>query len=121
MADKEHSSLEEAALAFYYHAAKMIKEGKSRKDIIKDLTSKGVSQKTAENMLDKLDQSRVNVAKRSGYRNAFVGVVIIIMMILPLFGIGIAKVVGTSFTIAIILLGCGIFALGRGIMQITGL
>jgi uncharacterized membrane protein len=119
--DKERSPLEEAALAFYYHAATMIKEGKSRKDILKDLTSKGVSRETAENMLDKLEQSRVNVAQRSGYRNTFIGVVLIIMMIPPLFGIGIVKVAGVSFVSALIFMACGVFALGRGIMQITGL
>lgn len=121
MTDKERSPLEEAALAFYYHAATMIKEGKSRKDILKDLTSKGVGRETAENMLDKLEKSRANVARRSGYRNAFVGIVIIVMMLLPLFGIGIAKVAGVSFSLAIILLACGVLVLGRGIMQITGL
>lgn len=121
MSDKERSPLEEAALAFYYHAATMIKEGKSRKEIIKDLTSKGVRRSTAENMLDKLDISRANVARRSGYRNAFIGSVVTILMLLALLGIGFVQATGTSFVMAIIFLGCGIFILGRGIMQITGL
>lgn len=121
MTDQERSPLEEAALAFYFHAATMIKEGKSRKDILKDLTSKGVSQETAESMLEKLEQSRVNVAKRSGYRNAFIGIVLIIFMILPLFGIGISQATGVTFALALVFLACGVFALGRGIMQITGL
>lgn len=121
MPDQERSQMEEVALAFYFHAATMIKEGKSRQEILKDLTSKGVSPETAENMLNKIEQSRINVARRSGYRNTFIGAVIIIFMLIPLFGIGIVKVTGTAFLMAILILACGIFALGRGIMQITGL
>jgi uncharacterized membrane protein len=121
MPDKERSPMEEVALAFYYHAAVMIKEGKSRKEIIKDLTSKGVSDETAENMLNKIDQSRANVARQHGYRNAFIGAGVLIFMLIPLFGIGIAKVTGASFVLAIIFFACGVFILGRGIMQITGL
>jgi len=121
MSDENQSPMEQVALAFYFHAATMIKEGKSRKEILKDLTSKGVSLETAENMLHKLEQSRANVARRSGYRNAFLGTVLILLMLIPLFGVGIAKVTGFMFLLAIIILTAGFLTLGRGIMQITGL
>jgi hypothetical protein len=121
VSEKNSSSMEQVALAFYFHAATMIKEGKSRKEILKDLTSKGVSLETAENMLDKIELSRANVARRSGYRNAFIGTVLIGLMLIPLLGIGILQVTGAMFFVAIIILSCGIFAFGRGIMQITGL
>lgn len=121
MSDKNPSHMEQVALAFYFHAANMIKEGKSRKEILKDLTSKGVSLETAENMLDKLEQSRANVARRSGYRNAFIGTVLIILMLIPIFGIGIVQVTGAAYILAMVILAGGIFVFGRGIMQITGL
>lgn len=119
MTNKDRSQMEQVALAFYFHAATMIKAGKSRKEILKDLTSKGVSLETAQTMLDKLDQSRANVARRNGYRNAFIGGVLIALMMMPI--LGLIEVTGATFFVAIILLSCGIFAFLRGIMQITGL
>lgn len=121
MSDQDSSPMETAALALYYHAAQMIKAGQSRDDIITELISKGINRDTAENMLVKLNQSRTNVTRQTGYRNAFIGAVLIVLMLLPIFGIFVPKVVGTSLTIALAIIGCGIFALGRGLMQIIGL
>lgn len=121
MSDQDRSAMENAALALYYHAAQMIKDGKSNEDILEDLISKGVSRETAATMLEKLNQSRANVAKQSGYRNAAIGMVLVVLASLPVFGIGIAQASGVPLGIAFLLMGCGIYALGRGIMQITGL
>jgi uncharacterized membrane protein len=113
--------METAALAVYYHAAQMIKAGKSREEIITDLIEKGISRETANNMLDKLDESRANVARNRGYRNLFLGVVLIVLMILPIFGLIVPQVTGTALGVAVLILGCGFFAAVRGIMQIIGL
>ncbi|MDQ7028089.1 MAG: hypothetical protein Q9P44_21305 [Anaerolineae bacterium] len=121
MSDQDSSPMETAALALYYHAAQMIKAGQSHADIKKELISKGINPETAENMLVKLNRSRTNVMRQTGYRNAFAGVVLIAMALLPIFGIFAPTAVGTSLTIALAIIGCGVFALGRGLMQIIGL
>lgn len=121
MSDQDRSTMENAALALYYHAAQMIKEGKSDEEVLQDLVSKGVNPETAANMLKKLNESRSNVAQRRGYRNVFSGAVLIILMIFPVFGIGMQQVYDVTLGIALLIMGCGIFVLGRGIMQITGL
>jgi len=121
MSDQERSPLENAALALYYHVAQMIKAGKSREDIITELVRQGVNRETAESMLDRLDKSRAKVARQNGYRNAFIGIVVTTMGLLPIAGILVPRAEGGTLFAAVIILGCGVFALGRGLMQITGL
>ena len=121
MSEQDRTPMENAALALYYHAAQMIKAGKSREEIITELTSKGINRDTVENMLTKLDQSRANVARRSGYRNAAFGGVLTIFALLPILGIFIPQVTGVAFTVAAILLVIGLFVLVRGVLQIIGI
>jgi hypothetical protein len=113
--------LEEAAMALYYHAAQLIKQGKPRESIISELMSKGINRETAERMLAKLDVSRANVARKSGYRNLFIGLIAIVLCVIPLFGLLGNQAEGWQFWALIIVLGIGIIQAGRGILQITGL
>jgi hypothetical protein len=121
MSDQNPSPMEAAALALYYHAAQLIKEGKSREEVVDDLVSKGVQRATAENMLDKLNQSRANVARQRGYRNILFAIGLILVALLPLLGIMMPKLVGVTLIIPLLMLAYGIFLLGRGLMQIIGL
>ena len=121
MSDQNRTAMENAALALYYHAAQMIKEGKSDEEVLEDLVSKGVNPETAASMLEKLNESRANVAQRRGYRNVFIGIVLIVLMIFPISGIGVPQVFEVMLGIALLIMGYGIYTLGRGIMQITGL
>jgi hypothetical protein len=113
--------METAALALYYHAAQLIKAGKSHKDIIEELVSKGVNRDTAENMLTKLNQSRSNVARKQGYRNVLIGVVISIVTIPPVFGLFVPQFYGIAFGTAVFVWIFGLFLLIRGILQISGI
>jgi hypothetical protein len=113
--------MEEAALALYYHAAQLIKQGKPREDIVTELMSKGINRETAEKMLAKLDVSRANVARKSGIRNLFIGLIVIVLCVIPLFGLLGNQAEGWQFWALIVVLGIGIIQAGRGILQITGL
>lgn len=115
------ADLKNAALALYYYAAERIKEGKSRAAVIDDLIAKGVSRETAETMLDKLDESRANVARQSGYRNTAFGIAIVGMLALPLFGVFVPQVTGILQIVVLLLMAIGVYFLIRGIMQILGL
>lgn len=121
MSENQRSPMEDAAIALYYHVAQRIKEGKSRQDIMSELTQLGIQPQTAEAMLNKLDESRANVARRNGYRNALMGAVISGLALLPIFGIGIAAAQGPALALAVFILGGGLIVLIRGLMQITGL
>ena len=120
MSEQDRTPMENAALALYYHAAQMIKAGKAREEIITDLIGKGINRETAENMLDKLNQSRGNVARQSGYRNAALGAAVSILAALPILGILVPQVTGTAFGVAVLLLGIGLVILVRGVLQIVG-
>jgi hypothetical protein len=121
MSQEPPNPMEEAALALYYHAAQLIKQGKSREAIITELMSKGINRETAEKMLAKLDVSRANVARKSGYRNLGLGTIVIVLSVIPLFGLTGTQAQGWQFAAAILLLAIGILQAGRGIMQITGM
>lgn len=110
--------MEKAALALYYHAAELIKSGKPREEIIKDLMAKGINRESAEKMLAKLDVSRANVARKAGFRNLGLGAFVILLCMLPLFGLTGPRAEGLQFWAAIIVLGVGLLQAGRGIMQI---
>jgi hypothetical protein len=112
--------MEKAALALYYYAAELIKQGMPREDIVNALIAKGINRETAERMLAKLDVSRANVARRAGYRNLFLGGIAVLLSILPLFGIAGPPAEGFSFWVAIAVLAIGLIQAGRGILQIMG-
>lgn len=112
--------IEKAALALYYHAAELIKQGMPREEIIKNLMSKGINRESAEKMLAKLDVSRANVARKAGYRNLMLGGLVVLFCILPLFGFIGEPAQGWLFWSLILVLGVGLIQAGRGIMQIMG-
>lgn len=117
---KDRSPMEEAALALYYHAAEMIKAGKNRQEIEQHLIeNKGLKPETARLMLDKLDVSRANVARRSGYRNLIMGILLILAVLIMFF-------TGTqeslpSLVLELVLALFGARLILRGGLQITGL
>lgn len=117
MSQKERSPMENAALAVYYHAAQLIKEGRSRDEIVRQLMKQGLSYDTAMTVLDKLATSQVNVARRSGKRNILLGGAIIFFSIVLLLGIGVQQVAGIVLIPVLIILLAGLYVLGRGILQ----
>lgn len=119
--DPNLSGMEQVAYALYYHAAEMIKAGKSREEIVEALVQKGVKQQTARNMLDKLGDARVLVARRAGRRNVALGLIIAVLglsLVLGAFG---PALTGVSLIIAWAAVIFGSGWLIRGMMQITGL
>ncbi|MGB1286516.1 MAG: hypothetical protein ACPG7F_08290 [Aggregatilineales bacterium] len=81
------NAMEHLALALYYNAAEMMKEGKSSEEIVGWLIEKGVKPDTAHQMMEKLGVSRINVIRRYGRRNLIAGMLIC--------GIGLALATGT--------------------------
>jgi hypothetical protein len=71
--DYSDKALKDAALALYYHVAQLIKSGKTHQEIEALLVAQGVKPETAQMMLAKLDASRLNVTRRMGRRNMFIG------------------------------------------------
>ncbi len=117
MADKERSPMESAALAVYYHAAQLIKDGHSRDEIIRQLMKQGLSYDTANTVLDKLAQSQVNVARRSGKRNVLTGGTIVVFTFLSILGIGVEQITGIALIPVVIIMLVGLYILGRGVLQ----
>ncbi|GAB5493281.1 MAG: hypothetical protein Phog2KO_34960 [Phototrophicaceae bacterium] len=115
------SDLENAALALYYYAAELVKEGKTSDEVVAILVERGVSQESAETIMTRLNISRDNVARRSGYRSIGFGMFIIILMLLPLFGIFLPTATGASVIILILVMAVGFVIVGRGVMQVLGL
>lgn len=114
------NSMENMAMALYVHAAQLIKAGKSRKEIKKQLMAQGINAETAETVLTRLAESQANVARKAGYRNLAAGIFIIVMSALLLTGvITVASGVLGSVVAAGLLLA-GIYFAGRGVMQING-
>lgn len=123
MSQQDRSPMEQAALALYFHAAQMIKEGKTREQIERHLIhDKGVSPKTAKIMLDKLNDSRANVARKLGWRNAVTGAFVVAASLLIIFGVlSGERATGVSLAVCIVLLMIGGWFVLRGTMQITGM
>jgi hypothetical protein len=110
--------LEKMALALYVHAARMIKEGKSRDEIAQELQRKGVKPETAQHMLQRLDTARDDVTRRLGWRNVLIGAVVCIAgfgLIVGAFG-GVADGLGAVFAWGAFLLG--VYWVGRGTLQV---
>lgn len=114
------SSMENMAMALYVHAAELIKAGKSRKEIKKQLMAQGITADTAETILTRLAESQVNVARKAGYRNALAGAFIIVMSVLLLTGVITLSsgLLGSIVTVGLLL--AGIYFAGRGVLQING-
>jgi len=116
--DEQRTPMEEAALAIYVHAAELIKQGKSPDEVRQQLITQGVRPDTARTVLERLMEARVNVAKRRGQRNVFIGVAVSILAAIALLGTAVS---GAAQVMSVIILGCGLFALVHGIRQITGI
>ncbi|MCA9912735.1 MAG: hypothetical protein KC496_05285 [Anaerolineae bacterium] len=119
MSKPERTPLETAALAVYYHAAQLLQDGKSHAEIEAKLVQQGIRREQAQMILQRLEQSRMSVARGRGRRHIFLGLVLVGLLILPLFGIGVPAVTGGQLVIALILLGCGLYILGRGLFFIA--
>ncbi|MCS6834832.1 MAG: hypothetical protein NZ750_02300 [Anaerolineae bacterium] len=117
---EQQERLEKTALALYYHAAQMHKAGKSDEDIIADLGSKGVQATTAQRMLERLRQSRQNVARKGGQRLMLMGALNLLLglgLLLGVFG-PLANPVVLALAWIAVGLGFGMFA--RGMVQVIG-
>ena len=117
---EEQERLEKAALALYYHAAQMHKAGRSDEDIIADLGSKGVQAATAQRMLDRLRQSRQNVARKGGQRLMLMGAFNLLLglgLLLGMFG-PLANTAVLALAWIAVGLGFGMFV--RGMVQVIG-
>lgn len=116
----KRTSMENAAMALYIHAARLIKEGKSRKEIKKQLKSQGVSDEVADIVLRRIAESQANVARRAGYRNLLLGGLMIVLALALLVGVVSDPATGAAAGALLLLLAAGVFAMGRGLMQIKG-
>jgi hypothetical protein len=112
--------MEQAAMALYIHAARLIKEGKSRKEIKKQLKSQGISDEIADTVLRRISESQANVARRAGYRNLLLGGLITVLAVLLLSGTLTDPATGAGVIVVVLLMAAGILAIGRGLMQIQG-
>ncbi|MGJ3239303.1 MAG: hypothetical protein ACFE0Q_11400 [Anaerolineae bacterium] len=115
---KQRDDGENLAMAFYVYAAQLIKEGKSRQQVIDTLMERGISHENAETIVTRLNQSRDNVTRRSGYRHLAFGSAIILLSLLPLFGVFVEPVTGFSAIVAIIVLASGVLIAWRGVMRV---
>lgn len=118
---ENRSDLENAALALYYYAAELVKEGKTSKEVIDILVQRGITRESAETIMQRLNVSRDNVARRSGYRSIAFGLIMVVLMLMPLFGIFLPEATGVSVIALIIVMAVGIVIAGRGLMQVFGL
>lgn len=119
--DEGRSDMENAVLGLYLHAAQRIKAGATYDEIERELIEMGLKPDTAQTLLARLDESRGNVARRSGYRNALVGAVAAVGALSLAFGAfgPVDHVIVQAVLFAILL--TGVYWLVRGIMQIVGL
>lgn len=119
--EKERSPMEDAVLGLYVHAAQRIKDGATYAEIEQELIEMGLKPETAKTLLARLDESRENVTRRNGYRNAFIGGVVTVIALSLSFGVfGAVNDVAVQVMLFVILL-CGVYALVRGTMQIMNL
>ena len=112
------NDLENMAMALYVYAAELIKEGKSHKEIIDILIQRGISRDAAETIMTRLNQSRDNVTRRSGYITIVFGAIVIMMSLFPLFGVVLERVEGFSIIIAFLVMAVGIVIIGRGLAKV---
>lgn len=115
--DQQQPRLEDAALALYYHAAEMIKAGKTAQEIKSDLIRKGVRPETAQLMLERLDKSRDNVALKYARRRMITGSVMCfvgVVLGLGLFGDG-SNLPAMLFSLGVVVFG--VFWLLGGVAQ----
>lgn len=114
----DDSNLEEMAMALYVYSAQLVKEGKTREQIIKNLMARGVSRQSAETIMTRLNESRNNVTRRSAIPYLGFGLLLTILSALPLFGIIMPQVEGIGTGIAILLMAIGVVIFGRGFLKL---
>ncbi|MEO1286489.1 MAG: hypothetical protein AAFV93_01870 [Chloroflexota bacterium] len=113
----DETNLEQMAMALYVYAAELVKEGKSRQQIIDNLMERGVSRQSAETIMTRLNESRNNVTRRSAIYHLVFGIALIVLSTLPLLGIIVpqADTIGTG--LAIIIMAIGVVITGRGTLK----
>lgn len=119
MQKPERTPMETVALAVYYHAAQLLQDGKTHAEIETQLMQQGLSQERAQMILRRLEQSRRSITRRRGWRQISMGGVLIVLLLIPLFGIGVPVVTGYPVSIVLILLVFGLYVLGRGLFLIA--
>lgn len=122
MSTPPNDPMQDLALALYYRVAELMKNGKTRDQIITELGLQGVNRETVEMMLGRLKQSQRNVEKRRGRLNVVVGLVLIGIaggMIFGWFGIPLAN--SLAVIPAYVALAIGGYWLVRGVFQVMGL
>jgi hypothetical protein len=109
----QRTPLEEAALGIYMHVAKRIKEGYSEQAIKEELITQGIKPETADAMLAKLNQSRLNVTHRHGRRNRTIafGVMTLGLLLVLLGNTPVLWVIGGAVIVG------GIYWLARATLQ----
>lgn len=112
------NDLENVAMALYVYAAQLIKEGKSHQEIIDILMQRGLSRESAETIMMRLNESRDNVTRRSGYITIVFGAIVVMTSLFPLFGVVVERVEGFSMMIAFLLMAVGIVIIGRGLTKV---
>ena len=118
MSENNEKAMEQLAMALYYSAATMMKDGKSHEEIVQWLIQKGVKPDTAERMMVKLQQSRVNVTRRSGQRKVVAGILLCGIGLILTTGIVFPDITEIGRLLAALSILPGGYLLLRGIQQI---
>ncbi len=114
----DDTKLEKVAMALYVYAAQLVKEGKTHDQIIDILVQRGINPESAETIMTRLNQSRDNVTRRSGYINLVFGAIVIVLSLFPLFGVIVPQSDPIGIVIAILMMAVGIVIAGRGALKV---
>lgn len=114
----DDNNLEKVAMALYVYAAQLVKEGKTKDQIINTLMQRGVSRTSAETIMTRLNESRDNVTRRSGYVNLVFGAIVIMLSLFPLFGVVVPQANAIGTVLAILVMAIGIVIVGRGMLKV---
>lgn len=79
--------VKDAALAVYYHAAQLLKAGRSPQEVEALLVEQGIKPETARKMLTKLGTAQIKVARRMGGRNVAFGAALMLLGLLLVTGV----------------------------------
>jgi len=112
---------QDLALALYYRVAELVKDGKTRDQIIYEMGLKGVRRDTVERMLERLAQSQRSVQRQRGWRHLVLGGVITTAALGLTFGLfGFAPANALAIFPTLVGLGVGGYWVVRGIFEVAG-
>jgi hypothetical protein len=108
-------------LALYYRVAELVKDGKTRDQIIYEMGLKGVRRDTVERMLERLAQSQRSVQRQQGWRHLALGGAITLMALGLTFGLfGFAPANALAIFPTLVGLGIGGYWIVRGVFEVVG-